>query len=188
MVFDPDKYLIRQIKEKDDENAFKVLFETHYQTLYNYARYNINDEDACHDIIQDVFTYLWDKRHVIEIKQTIKSYLLTSTHNACINYLKKQNTKKHHISEFLYGTDKSENGYDPIFENALIENLNNIIDDLPPQCREIFRMSRIKGLKHKEIATKLNISTRTVETQIYRALRAIKKNLNYLVLLFFTFF
>ena len=188
MVFDPDILLMKQIKEKDDKNAFKALFESHYQTLYNYARYNISDEDACHDVVQDVFTYLWDKRHDIEIKQTMRSYLLSSTHNACINYLKKQNTKKKHISEFLYGTDRSEDGYDPIFENALIENLNNIIEKLPPQCKEVFYLSRIKGLKHKEIATKLNISTRTVETQIYRALRTIKKNLHYLILLFFTFF
>jgi len=188
MAFDPDIQLLKQIKEKNDENAFNALFEAYYRTLYNYARYNIKDEDACHDIVQDVFTYLWDKRSDIDIKQTIRSYLLSSTHNACINYLKKQNTQKKHISDFLYTTNHSEDGYDPIFENALVNDLNKIIEKLPPQCKDIFYLSRIKGLKHKEIATKLNISIRTVETQIYRALRTIKKNLQYLILLFFTFF
>jgi len=178
MVADPDIFLLKRIKEKDDEDAFKALFESHYQSLYNYARYHINDEDACHDVVQDVFTYFWEKRSNIEIKQTIKAYLLSSTHNACINYLKKQHTKKRHITGFLYEKEHFEDGYDSIFESALIENLNEIIEELPEQCRDIFMLSRVKGLKHKEIATKLNISTRTVETQIYRALRTIKKKLN----------
>ena len=177
MTIDPDILLLKRIKEKDDEEAFKALFDSHYLTLYNYVRYNIKDEDACHDVVQDVFTYFWEKRKSIEIKQTVRSYLLSSAHNAYINYLKQQNTSKRHISDFFHGTERTANGYDPIFENALIEDLNRIIDDLPGQCREIFHLSRMKGLKHKEIATKLNISPRTVETQIYRALRTIKKKL-----------
>ena len=177
MTIDPDILLLKRIKEKDDEEAFKALFESHYSALYNYVRYNINDEDACHDIVQDVFTYFWEKRKNIEIKQSIRSYLLSSAHNTYINYLKKENTNKRHITSFFHESEKTEDGYDPIFENALIENLNKIIDELPAQCRDIFHLSRIKGLKHKEIATKLNISPRTVETQIYRALRTIKKKL-----------
>ncbi len=177
MTIDNDIFLLKKIKEESDENAFKIIFEKHYRTLYNYARYNINDESACHDIVQDVFTYFWEKRNEINIKQTVKAYLLSAVHNTSINYLKKQDTNKRHITGFFHEASREQDGYDPIFESALIESLDKIISDLPDQCREIFHLSRMKGLKHKEIANILNISPRTVETQIYRALRTIKSKL-----------
>ncbi len=178
MTHDSDIYLFQQIKNDDDKEAFELIFKKHYRTVYNYARYNVNDESACHDITQDIFTYLWEMRRKIEIKQTLKSYLLSASHNASINYLKKETNRKRHISNFFHETPKKEDGYDIIFEGALIESLNTIISDLPAQCKEIFYLSRLKGLKQKEIANKLGISPRTVETQIYRALRTIRSKLS----------
>ncbi len=178
MTQDSDIYLFQQIKNDDDKEAFELIFKKHYRTVYNYARYNVNDESACHDITQDIFTYLWEMRRKIEIKQTLKSYLLSASHNASINYLKKETNRKRHLSNFFHETPKKEDGYDIIFEGALIESLNTIISDLPAQCKEIFYLSRLKGLKHKEIANKLGISPRTVETQIYRALRTIRSKLS----------
>ena len=178
MTFDSDTFLLRQIKDKDDEKAFELIFKKHYKTVYNYARYNITDESACHDITQDIFTYLWENRDDIDIRKSLKSYLLSASHNACINFLKKQTNKNRHLANYFQESVKEENGYDVIFESALMDSLNTIINDLPDHCREIFHLSRIEGLKHKEIATKLNISPRTVETQIYRALRTIKKKLS----------
>ena len=178
MTLDSDTYLFQQIKNDDDEQAFELIFKKHYKLVYNYARYNVNDESACHDITQDIFTYMWEMRRKIEIKQTLKSYLLSASHNASINYLKKETNKKRHISNFFHESPKKEDGYDTIFESALMESLNTIINSLPAQCKEIFYLSRLKGLKHKEIARKLSISPRTVETQIYRALRTIKEKLS----------
>ena len=177
MTPDSDTYLLQRIKKDDDEEAFELIFKKHYKLVYNYARYNIKDETACHDITQDVFTYLWEMRSSIEIKQTLKSYLLSASHNASINYLKKETNKQRHLSNFFHESAKKEDGYDVIFEGALIESLNTIVSNLPTQCKEIFYLSRLKGLKHKEIAKKLGISPRTVETQIYRALRTIKSKL-----------
>ena len=176
MTPDSDTYLFQRMKN-DDEEAFELIFKKHYKLVYNYARYYITDETACHDVTQDVFTYLWEMRHKIEIKQTLKSYLLSASHNTSINYLKKETNKQRHLSGFFHESPQKEDGYDIIFEGALIESLNSIINELPPQCKEIFYLSRLNGLKHKEIANKLNISPRTVETQIYRALKTIKNKL-----------
>ena len=178
MTFDPDTYLLRQIKDKDDEKAFELIFKKHYKTVYNYARYNIADETACHDITQDIFTYLWENRHSVDIRKSLRSYLLSASHNACINFLKKQSNKNRHLTNYFHESAKEEDGYDMIFESALMDSLNTIINGLPDQCREVFLLSRVKGLKHKEIASKLNISPRTVETQIYRALRTIRTKLS----------
>lgn len=176
MAPDSDTYLFQRIKNNDEE-AFELIFKKYYKLVYSYARYNIKDETACHDITQDIFTYLWEMRHKIEVKKTLKSYLLSASHNAGINYLKKETNKRRHLSNFFHESAKKEDGYDIIFEGALIESLNAIINKLPTQCKEIFYLSRLEGLKHKEIANKLNISPRTVETQIYRALRTIKSKL-----------
>jgi RNA polymerase sigma-70 factor (ECF subfamily) len=177
MVIDTDIYLYKKIKEDDDEKAFEIIYKKHYLSVYGYLRYYVNDESACHDLAQDIFTYLWEMRHKIEIKQTLKKYLLSSAHNASINHLKKHSNQKRHITDFFHVSDKHEDGYGTIYEGELISNLNVIIKDLPSQCRQIFQMSRLKGMKNKEIAEKLNISPRTVETQIYRALRTIKSKL-----------
>ncbi|NPA38016.1 MAG: RNA polymerase sigma-70 factor [Chlorobi bacterium] len=179
MVYDTDIYLFKKIKEDNDQKAFEIIFKKHYKPVYSYLRYYINEEYVCHDLAQDIFAYLWEKRHKIEIKQTLIKYLLSAAHNASINHLKKQSNHKRHISDFFNINPSEHDGYATIYENELLLNLNNIITELPPQCREIFHLSRMKGMKHKEIAKKLNISTRTVETQIYRALRIIKIKLSY---------
>lgn len=176
MTLDSDTYLLQRVKN-DDKEAFELIFKKHYKLVYNYARYNIKDEAVCHDITQDIFTYLWEMRSGLEIRKSLKSYLLSATHNASINYLKKETTNQRHLSNFFHESPKNEDGYDIIFEDVLIESINTIVNSLPTQCREIFHLSRTKGLKHKEIAKKLNISPRTVETQIYRALRSIKERL-----------
>jgi RNA polymerase sigma-70 factor (ECF subfamily) len=187
MAFDSDTYLLKQI-DNNDVGAFEVFYKKYYRPIYNYAKYFLKKESDCQDVVQDVFAYVWESRHKLYIEKTIKAYLLRACHNTCINHLKKQSTKQKHVSAFISSSNMFEDGYHAIFENELRRTIDDVVEELPQQCRKIFKLSRLKGLKYKEIATLLEISPKTVETQIYRALKVFKKRLVYLVLTFlFTF-
>jgi len=175
-VIDTDLYFVEKLKE-NDKHAFELLFKKYYKHVYGFAGYYIDDKEACHDIVQDIFGHLWEMRNTLKITGSVKSYLFVSTKNACLNYLKKQSAKRRAISELFDADDYLNDGYDIVFSNELKLKLDSIMQKLPPQCREIFHLSRFKGMKHKEIADKLNISPKTVETQIYRALKVFKSNL-----------
>jgi RNA polymerase sigma-70 factor (ECF subfamily) len=165
----------------DDMQAFKQLFERYYHQLYFYARKHVRSQEACKDILQDVFSYLWEKRHHLEINQSVKAYLHRAVHYRCINYLKKENLDYLHLNHFhlrqSFMEGFQQDAHHQLQEKELFENIERIIGALPEQCRKIFRLSRENGLKHKEIASKLSISTKTVEVQIYRALKYLKQNL-----------
>jgi len=187
MTFDPDIYLLKQIAT-DDVDAFEVLYKKYYRVVYNYAKYFLKEESDCQDIVQEVFAYIWESPHKLTINKSIKSYLLRACHNSCINHIKKNTTSRKHISAFINSNDLFENGYHAIFENELRKAIDDVVAELPQQCSEVFKLSRLKGLKHKEIASLLKISPKTVETQIYRALKVFKKRLIYISLTFFLFF
>lgn len=176
MTIDPDIYLLKQVA-KGDGDAFEFIFKKYYKLVYNVARYYINLADVCHDLTQDIFAYIWENRTKTDVNQSLKSYLFSAARNASLNYLKAESNKRRHLSNILQTVPREEDGYDTILEEALKEALEKVLNELPPQCSEIFRLSRMKGMKHKEIATLLNISPRTVETQIYRALKVLKKRL-----------
>lgn len=187
MTYDPDIYLLKQI-QKDEMGAFEVLYKKHYRMVYYFARRFINEAAICQDVVQDVFSYVWDHRQHLEIKKSFKSYLLTCCHHTCLNYIKKAATNQRHLANYIDHSPESEDGYARIYEDELTESLQQAISELPEQCREIFQLSRFKGLKHKEIARQLNISPKTVEVQIYRALKALKRRLYYIEMLIFYFF
>jgi len=168
----------------DDVKVFQLLFDTHYKGLVRYARRFLPDTDISRDVVQDVFAYIWEKRKSLLISRSIQSYLYRAVHNACINFLKKEENKGHYVKEFLGRVHANSeidhddrDGHSFLMEKDINEKIYNAIDDLPEQCRNIFRLSRFKGLKNKEIADIYTISTRTVETQIYRAMKMIRERL-----------
>ncbi len=177
MTLDTDLYIFKRIQQSD-ESAFEILFKKYYKPLYNYARYYLDDVDVCHDIVQDVFGNIWELRNNLMINGSVKSYLFVSTRNTCLNHLKKQSVKRRVILNLLENSSGFHDGHEIIFGHEMAEKLDAVMEMLPGQCREIFTLSRFKGMKHKEIAQHLKISPKTVETQIYRALKIFKKNLN----------
>lgn len=187
MTYDPDIYFLKQI-QRDDVGAFEVLYKKHYRMVYHFARRFINEASICQDVVQDVFTYVWDNRLQLVIKKSFKSYLLTCCHHTCLNYIKKSATSQRHLSNYMDHSPESEDGYACIYEEELRESLQQAMSELPEQCREVFQLSRLKGLKHKEIAALLNLSPKTVEVHIYRALKVLRKRLQYIELLIFYFF
>ncbi|MCK5367769.1 MAG: sigma-70 family RNA polymerase sigma factor, partial [Cyclobacteriaceae bacterium] len=103
---------------------------------------------------------------------------------AAINYLKKESTKENYVRQFLinlnegsYQTSSSEDAHELVVHNELLESIESVVETLPEQCKTIFKMSRFRGMRNKEIAEVYSISPRTVETQLYRALKVLKENI-----------
>ena len=180
-------------KEKDliqglqcgDKDIFECIFEENYKNLVLYAKKFVIETETARDLVQDVFIYLWDKREKLTIDKSLSSYLFRAVHNSCINHLKRESTKDNYVRKFLLRINhemqparKEENVHEILVHKDLSERIEVIIEGLPEQCKNIFRMSRYRGLKNKEIAEIYSISPRTVETQIYRALKILKEKLS----------
>ena len=121
---------------------------------------------------------LWEKRDELDTNKSIKSYLYTITYNRSLNYLRdnKKFNKTEGITESL---ERSENwdASNQLIADEIQLKINKTLDNLPEKCSRIFKMSRYEELKYKEIADKLNISVKTVESQMTKALKALRENL-----------
>jgi len=186
--------IIRGILEKDlvarlkrgDQTAFELLFHFYYPGLVMYAsQFTANSADA-EEIVQDFFVRFWEKRQQLTPCDSLKNYFFSSVKNGSLDFLKHQEIEKKYVSEMIE-LSKHHLAYEPdlYINSELQEKLKGGIDLLPEKCREIFLMSRIRGLKNEEIAAELNISKRTVETQISKALKVLRVELkDYVGLLF----
>lgn len=179
-----EKVLIRRFI-KGDHTAFELLFRFYYPGMVIFtSNIVLNNEDA-EEIVQDFFVKLWSKRNLINDTSSLKNYLFTSVKNRAVNFLKKQqlNRKVTDKLEEMVSTDQLYNP-DLFILSELQTKINNACGKLQPRTREIFSLSRFKGLSNDEIADQLNISKRTVETQISKALKVLREELkDYLFLL-----
>jgi len=181
-----EKDLIVRLKE-GDQTAFQLLFHFYYPGLVIYASQFTTRTADSEEIVQDFFVRLWSKHTQITLCDSFKNYFFSSIKNACLDFLKHQKVEKKYVSEMME-LMKHHLAYDVdlYVVSELQEKLKQGIDLLPDKCRQVFIMSRLEGLKNEEIAEKLNISKRTVETQISKALKVLRVELkDYLGLLFF---
>lgn len=166
---------------------FDLLFDTYYVALCNYIGSLTKDSDVAEDLVQELFANIWVNRKKNLIRSSFSSYLYRAAYNASLDYLKHQKVKEQYRIYISKQTPLSFNHSVELAE--LRENLIKKIDELPEQCKEIFKLSRFEHLKYKEIAEKLSISENTVDTQIRRALRRLREELKYyLITLLITFF
>lgn len=168
-----------------DPSYYEHFFRQHYLPFVLFARRFIHDTETARDIVQDVFLKTWENRSKIELKTSLSSYLLTAIRNQCANHFKHKAVQQQYNSQAEMALKELELQYYAnveeqnlmLYEQDALEQLQETLKDLPDKCREIFELSRFKGLKSAEIANLLSISVRTVETQIYRALKKIKKSI-----------
>jgi RNA polymerase sigma-70 factor, ECF subfamily len=181
----PELHIIEQINNGNIE-AYKSLYDKFYTGLLLYANSIINNIDISKDIVQDIFFKLWEKRKEFTIKYSLKSYLYTTVRNSCMDYLKHLKVEKKYFDHSLAELKEKElNFFSELFTNPdeydfekYLKEIGTVIEDLPEQCRKIFKLSRFEGMKNGEVARHLNLSVRTVDTQIYRALKTLREKLN----------
>ncbi len=177
--------LVRPIQESyniEDKETFEFIFKKFYVTLCYFAFDYVGNKEIAEDIVGDLFLKLWEEKSTLKINTSLKSYLFKAVQNHCLNYNKHQIVIKKFESSLSndYKNDKksfsdSKNNLpNYLIAQEIQDKIEQSISILPAQCQQIFKLNRFENLKYKDIANKLNISVKTVETQMYRALKKIK--------------
>lgn len=171
-----DTTLIDRLKQ-GDKAAFDELFRFYYKYLVVVAHKYLNDRDGSRDMVQDVFLDLWKRREEVHIDQSAKFFLRRAVINKCL--ASKRKSDRITVNTELVNIDKSavDSTTDQVAFNDINAFVNQIIEGLPKRCREVFILSRKMEMSHKEIAAKLNISTKTIENQMTKALKVMRLEL-----------
>ena len=172
-----DTEIIRRIRQ-GDVGQFEALFRSSYVSLVRYAKTLIKDHDTAEEIVQDLFFRLWNDREKMKIESSLNGYLFRSVHNKCLHYIEHNRVVARHAEEMLYRqTETQENPSDILNYKELQIRIVRILERLPERCGKIFYLSRFEGLKYSEIAEKLSVSVKTVESNMGRALKEFRKEL-----------
>jgi len=174
--------LFDQVRD-GDQKAFELLFSIFFARLNDFARNVVRDDMISQDIVQEVFVKIWETRKEIE-SLNLEAFLFRLVRNRCLDYIKhlkvvNNRMQEIHISskyEELYRIDFIGNEPYVLIEEELKTKIEKTIHKLPDRCREVFILSRLDGLKNKEIAEKLNINIKNVERHLSRALQTFRKN------------
>ena len=170
-----------KIARNEDRFAYKELFTSFYPCLFHFAFSFVKAKQPAEEIVSDVFIKIWEKRKGLDKIKNLKVYLYIATKNTSLNYLEKQ--KK----SITYDIDKFADQFKSVYFNPeqlmitadMVALIHNAIENLPSRCKTIFKLVKEDNLKYKEVAAILNISEKTVESQLTIALRKIAKSVSF---------
>ncbi len=178
-----DHELLRLVKNNDEE-FLKILFKLYYLKLCSYAETFVKAPDLAEEIVQETFISLWENRVEIRVDHSFKSYIFRCVHNNCINFLKKSEVLRRQTKvvadEIIYHNEIALRNFnsaalDDLISREMEERLISVLNDLPPQARLIFVLSRNEHLSYSEIADTLHISVNTVKTHMKRTLSKLRE-------------
>jgi RNA polymerase sigma-70 factor (ECF subfamily) len=176
-----DAQLIARLRLGDD-SALAAIYKKYWQQLYLSAYNILKDKLACEDIIQELFIKLWNNRESLEIQVSLKAYLYASTRYEVYRQVRTGRLTSD-VFDTLYDRLQTPAEYKNIEYKELVAEVSSVVDTLPQKCREVYKLSREEYLSHKQIASKLNISTKTVENHLTKALRQLRTSLGSFFLL-----
>ena len=163
--------------QSDSEEAIELLFRKHYRFVCQAAYRVLPDPNLIEDMAQDVFFELWKKRATLNITTSIRAYLKRAVINKTLNYIRSQRMKFSEVEDYHLELSQSATALKELETEELSAFLHETIDGLPERCRIIFTLSRFEEMSYQQIATELEISTKTVENQISKALRILREAL-----------
>ena len=182
------KDIIKRFKEGDTE-AFDIIYAQFSKKIFHFVLGLIKDVDISKDLLQEVFIKLWEKSGHINLELNFDNYIFTITYNSIRKYFRKKLIETKAFEHLLNNSPEIiENGDDNMIFSELLQLANKAIEKLPPQRKKVYTMSKQEGMKIKEIAGKLNISPRTAENHLAKALVFLKKELSDISLLSLLFF
>jgi len=164
--------------------AVQGYFQMYFEGLYRYAFTILKNNDDAKDAVQSVFVKIWEKRAIIDEQQSVQSYLYTSVYNYCLNIKRKEKVRKEYVQNNQLTPQTNS---DQLVTRENIKTITDALESLPPQCRLIFFKSRFEKKKYAEIAEELNLSVKTIEAQIGKALKILREKLSGVHILFIIF-
>lgn len=174
---DDEKLLIGQFKQ-GDHHAYKILYLTYAPKLLAFSRKYLNSAEEAEEIVQEVFLRLWEKKENVDENRSFSSYVIQAAKHRIFNGFRKKVNEKAYLDFAVFSNNPNLNltGLEVEY-NEVKRKADAAIESMPPKRQEIFKLSREKGLKNREIADKLQISIKTVENQMSQALKYLKEEL-----------
>lgn len=174
---DQEKQLVEQLREGSTD-AYRQLFHSYGPKIHAFAlSYLKNDADA-DELLQEVFLKLWEIRVTLDTSRNIKSFLFKICINLIYDFIRRKNIEKAYLDySYQLGSHHSDNTWQEVIYNDMLNNLNQLVKNMPKQRQRIFRLSKEDGLSNDEIAQELKLSKRTIENQLYRAVAFLKEKL-----------
>lgn len=173
-----EKILIQELKE-GNKSAFTFIFNKYHKNLVIFAGNYVSDREVCEDFVQNIFLKLWNDRASLNIEISLRSFLIKSIQNACLDHIRHLKI----IQNYAEKIDLQEfelNLIDPeryTLYTELHEKLTVALEKLPKTYKQVFELNKLEGVKQKEISKMLNISERTVEDRMSKALVLLRKHL-----------
>lgn len=187
-IFENETLLLAALK-LDSHEAFLQIFHKYYPDLVLFASRFILDSETCEDIVQEAFIKIWANRKILEIRTSLRTYLISLVQHLALNEIKHRKVRTLYqdtYHEMILALPADEH----VFYTELNDAMQKLLSQLDPEVLETYSLSRTHHLKYTEIAEKLNISVRTVEARVSKAVKFLQKNLKgykfiiYLTLLF----
>lgn len=166
------------------ERAFEELFKAHFKSLCNYALFLLKDRDEAEEVVQNMFFNLYNRLDTLDFKSEEKNYLFSAVRNSCLNTIRHGKIKHDFAGRSQGNFNTSSNTEETVLKNELEKKIAQSIQALPEQCGLVFKMSRFGNKKYKEIAQDLNISEKTVENHMGKALKLMRIHLKDFLSLF----
>lgn len=165
-----------------DEQVFELLFREYYMQLTRFAWRYVNSKAVAECLVQDVFAEVWEKKENFTFTGSIRSYLYKAVKNKSLNHLNRQKIKHEYDTEWMRQKNETEMEFtDKSREKMIKEAVKTAIDELPERSKMTYKLNRHDGLTYQEIAEIMDVSVKTVESQMTRTLKILRKRLAYLL-------
>lgn len=175
---DLNNQLTIQLLLSGDEGTFEQVYKHYLRRLHGYAMSILKDVDIAEGMVQNVFMKLWERRERLSFSGSLQAYLYGAVYNECLNYLRHQRVKSDHRLHVAYTMKENDDETGAGMELLdLKEKLQHALNELPEKCRTVFQMSRFEDLKYQEIADRLDLSVKTVEAHMGKALKLLRLKL-----------
>jgi len=172
-----DQQLLDLIRT-DNRGAFTELYNRYWDKTYAAALHRLNDEHEAEEVVQEVFLSIWQRRATLQLTHTVATYLAVAIKYKVINHLAKQHRRQlQHDELTITSPIVADSTADWLHEKELRQLLQKTISQLPEKCRIVFLLSRDENKTYAEIAAELNISQKTVEAHMSKALRELRETL-----------
>lgn len=176
-----DQFWIENI-QKGDEESFEFLFKKYFLPLTRFAWRYVNSKAIAEELVQEIFAIVWEKRKDLDTTGSVRSYLYSSVRNLSINHLNHHEIKNRYDKQWTSQRENPEiKFHDEIREEQIRNAIATAIEELPQRSKMTYKLHRYDGLTYQEIAEVMEVSVKTVESQMTRTLKILRERLSYLL-------